>query len=279
MKIALCNEVLGHLDFAEQCRIAAALGYDGLEIAPFTLSSEPAGISQQLRNNYRAIAQDHGINITGLHWLLMAPDGLSITDNDKHIAQKTRDHMLAMVELCADLGGKTLVHGSPAQRMIAAGKDKESAVQTAMEHFHAVGEASHEAGLIYCIEPLARELTNFINRIDEALDLIGQIKGRGLATMLDTSAAWAAEDQSPEALLDQYLPAGKIAHVHFNDTNKRGPGQGMHPFASIIKILSKHRYAGTIGVEPFDYYPDGATAAARAIGYIRGLLEMQELQP
>ena len=34
MKFALCNEVLKELPFAEQCRAAAALGYDGLEVAP-----------------------------------------------------------------------------------------------------------------------------------------------------------------------------------------------------------------------------------------------------
>ena len=36
MKIALCNEVLGDLSLEAQCELAARLGYDGLEIAPFT---------------------------------------------------------------------------------------------------------------------------------------------------------------------------------------------------------------------------------------------------
>ena len=37
MKIALCNEVIREMDFASQCQYVAALGYDGLEVAPFTL--------------------------------------------------------------------------------------------------------------------------------------------------------------------------------------------------------------------------------------------------
>ena len=41
MKIALCNEVLGAMPLEEQCELAAALGYDGLEIAPFTLADAP----------------------------------------------------------------------------------------------------------------------------------------------------------------------------------------------------------------------------------------------
>lgn len=278
MKIALCNEVLGQIDFVEQCRIAAALGYDGLEIAPFTLSSQPTQISKGDRLAYRKIAQDHGLTITGLHWLLTAPEGLSITSADPIVAQKTRDHILGMVELCADLGGSTLVHGSPAQRQIDEEDQRDSAVARATEHFHAAGEASYEAGIVYCIEPLARELTNFINTIDEALAIIKQTGGRGLATMLDTSASWAAEQATPEELLRAHVPEGKIQHIHFNESNKRGPGQGNHQFSSIITTLCALDYRGTIGIEPFDYYPDGQMAAARAIGYIRGLLEMQELR-
>ena len=35
MRISLCNEVIAGLPFAQQCELAAALGYDGLEPAPF----------------------------------------------------------------------------------------------------------------------------------------------------------------------------------------------------------------------------------------------------
>ena len=37
MRIALCNEVLAGMPLERQCEYAADLGYDGLEIAPFTL--------------------------------------------------------------------------------------------------------------------------------------------------------------------------------------------------------------------------------------------------
>ena len=32
-------------------------------------------------------------------------------------------------------------------------------------------------------------------------------------------------------------------------------------------------YRGTVAIEPFDYVPDGPSAAAFAIGYLRGLQE------
>ena len=38
IRLGICNELFEGWDFAEVCRTVKALGYDGLEIAPFTLA-------------------------------------------------------------------------------------------------------------------------------------------------------------------------------------------------------------------------------------------------
>jgi len=55
MRIALCNEVLRGMPLKRQCEYAAALGYDGLEIAPFTLSDFPERISTAEATKIRTI--------------------------------------------------------------------------------------------------------------------------------------------------------------------------------------------------------------------------------
>src|SRR5206468_2472703 len=40
MKLSLCNEVIRDLPFERQCELAAELGYEGLELAPFTFGEE-----------------------------------------------------------------------------------------------------------------------------------------------------------------------------------------------------------------------------------------------
>ena len=47
MRIALCNEVVRTLHFAAQCELAAALGYDGVELAPFTVSDAPDQLTSE----------------------------------------------------------------------------------------------------------------------------------------------------------------------------------------------------------------------------------------
>ena len=273
MRIALCNEVLAGMPLERQCEYAARLGYDGLEIAPFTLSDSPEKISAADAAKIRATVEASGLVVTGLHWLLVQPEGLSLTDPDAAVRARTLDVMMHLVGLCAELGGKILVHGSPKQRQIAPGETHEVALARLRDALAQVALAAARAGVIYCIEPLSARETALVNTIAEAAELVRSIDHPNLRTMIDCSAAGLTETDSVPELIDRWLPTGLIAHIQVNDPNRRGPGQGEMKFAPIMAALKRHNYAGTIAVEPFDYSPDGPGVAAFSAGYLRGLRE------
>jgi len=273
MRIALCNEVLAGMPLERQCEYAARLGYDGLEIAPFTLSDAPEKISAAEAAKIRATVEASGLVVTGLHWLLVKPDGLSLTDPDAGVRGRTIEVMTRLTELCAELGGAVLVHGSPRQREVAPGETQAIALSRLQDGLAQAASAAAKAGVTYCIEPLSRRETSLVNTIAEAAELVRAIDHPHLRTMIDCSAAGQTEADSIPSLIDRWLPTGLIAHVQVNDPNRRGPGQGETKFAPILAALKRHNYAGTIAVEPFDYSPDGPTTAAFSAGYLRGLLE------
>jgi D-psicose/D-tagatose/L-ribulose 3-epimerase len=273
MRIALCNEVIAPMPFPKQCEYAAKLGYDGLEIAPYTFSDEPHRLGSAQIASARAAAADAGVAITGLHWLLVKPGGLSISTRDDATRRRTLDVMFALVDQCAELGGRYLVHGSPQQRRIDAGDTRQAALARAQECFAAVAVRAEKAGVIYCVEPLGADQTPLVNTLEEATQVVQAVGSRALRTMLDCSSAGRMETAPLPALVEKWLPPGMIAHVQVNDRNRRGPGQGEQRFAPLFAALVKHGYSGDVAVEPFDYVPDGPGAAARAIGYIRGILE------
>ena len=270
MRISLCNEVVRDLDFSAQCALAATLGYDGLEVAPFTLDAEaPHLLPASRRVELRRAAAEAGTAITSLHWLLVAPAGLSIASADPATRARTLDMIQRLVALCADLGGGYLVHGSPGQRRLEAEGDAGRA-EEAMAL--AAGWAA-EAGVTYVLEPLAARETNWATTVAEAAAIVRRIGAPALRTMIDVCAAGNGEAEPVVALLDRWLPGGLIAHVHLNDRNRRAPGQGEDRFGPILAALRRHGYAGICGVEPFDYVPDGPGSAAFAAGYLRGAME------
>jgi sugar phosphate isomerase/epimerase len=271
-RLALCNEVIRELPFARQCEIAAGLGYHGLEVAPFTLGADAYRMPEAERAAIRRAAADHGLAVSGLHWLLVAPEGLSITSADRATWERTVEVMRRLVDLCADLGGSYLVHGSPAQRRLDPA-DPAGSVERAVEAWAAVAGAAEAAGVLYCIEPLAPRETDFVNTLAEAAAIARRIGSGSLRTMLDTSAASVAEAEPLPDLVERWMPSGMMAHVQLNDRNRRGPGQGADRFLPVLAALKRQGYTGWLAMEPFDYEPDGPTCAARSIGYVAGLLE------
>src|SRR5436305_1259690 len=276
MRIALCNEVIAPMSFPKQCEYAAKLGYDGLEVAPYTLSDEPHRMGAAQLAAARSAAEDAGIAVTGLHWLLIKQAGLSISTRDDGVRKKPIDVMHTLIDQCAELGGRYLVHGSPHQRRIDPGETRAAAMARARDSFAAVAEHAAKAGVVYCIEPLSAEQTPLINTLEEAAQLVAEIGSPAVRSMLDCSSAGRMEKEPLPALLDRWLPKGVIAHVQVNDRNRRGPGQGEQRFAGVFGALRRHGYTGDVAVEPFDYVPDGPAAAARAIGYVRGIIEALE---
>ncbi len=270
MRISLCNEVVAELPFERQAALAAALGYAGLEVAPFTLDAQaPHLLSASRRAELRRMAEVEGAPITSLHWLLVAPAGLSITAADPALRARTLDVVQRLIGLAADLGATLLVHGSPKQRQVQEPGDAERA-EEAMAR---AGEWAAAHGLTYCLEPLDAGQTNWASTLAEAVDIVRRIGLPGLRTMLDVSAAGNGETEPAEALLRRFVPTGLIAHVHLNDRNRRGPGQGADRFAPVLRALRETGYGGFCAVEPFDYHPDGPASAARAIGYLSGVME------
>jgi D-psicose/D-tagatose/L-ribulose 3-epimerase len=273
MRIALCNEVIRELEFPAQCQLAKSLGYNGLELAPFTLGENPHQLGADERKRLRQTAEDAGIEIVGLHWLLLTPKGLSINTSDSVVREKTVKVMRGLIGLCAELGGKILVHGSPAQRTVPPDENPHDAWLRARDTFAAIAPDAEAAGVTYCIEPLSREECNFINTVADAVTMVESVGSPAIKTMLDHRAASLAEKESVPELLDRWLPTGLIRHIHVNDTNRRAPGQGDNRFIPVFAALRRNGYDGIVSVEPFNYLPSGPITAAVAIGYIRGVLE------
>ena len=116
MKLALCNEVLRHLPFEQQCARAAALGYTGLELAPFTLADDPSSLRERDALRLRGVAAEHGLVLCSLHWLLVQPAGLSLSTPDDALHARTVTFLKHLVDFAAACGASVLVHGSPKQR-------------------------------------------------------------------------------------------------------------------------------------------------------------------
>lgn len=272
MKIAICNELFQGWPIERVFEYAAQLGYDGVEIAPYTLADSVTEISPKRRTAIRRAAEKNGIEIVGLHWLLIKPEGLYINHPDEFIRIKTQEYIEALIHFCADLGGKVLVHGSPHQRTVKDGWDSRLAWDHAKETFEACLKVAQKRGVFYCIEPLSAPQTNFINSVAEALRMAKEIRHPSFKIMLDCRSA-SGQEKSVLGALIRALESHYLYHVHVNDADGRGPGFGETKFTPILKTLKDSSYQRYISVEVFQFDPDPQTIASRSLGYLKGILE------
>src|SRR6266849_6946315 len=163
MRYAICNETFEGWDHRRACRLVADLGYGGLEIAPFTLAPRITDVSREQRRTLRREAEECGLKIIGLHWLLAKTEGLQLTSPDETVRKRTAEYLVELARCCRDLGGELMVFGSPAQRRIPAGATREQAAEYALDTFRQALPGIVDCGVKVCLEPLTAQETDFIN--------------------------------------------------------------------------------------------------------------------
>jgi len=269
MRFATCNEQFEGWTFDRVCRFVREVGYDGLEVAPFTLADRVTDVSPAQRRDLADQAAASGIEILGLHWLLAKTDGLHLTSPDRDVRRRTSEYLVALAQACHDLGGDVMVFGSPKQRSLLPGVSLDRAYELAADTCAAVAPSLAALGVTLCMEPLSANETDFVNTCDDALRLVGMVAHPNFVLHLDVKAM-CSEATAPVELIRQH--GGEAGHFHANDANRRGPGFGDVDFVPIFEALRESGYDRWVSVEVFDYTPDPETIERRSLEYMRDCL-------
>ncbi|MCM8785070.1 MAG: sugar phosphate isomerase/epimerase [Candidatus Omnitrophica bacterium] len=269
MKIGICNEIFQDWELEEIFYYIKSVGYEGIEIAPFTLADDIRKIEKNTIEKIKNLSEKTGIKIIGTHWLLVKPEGLSISSKDPVIRKKTSDYLCKLVDFTSDISGELMVLGSPKQRKIGEGQTYEEVKQYLKEVIEPVLEECSKKSTYLCIEPLAKTETNFINKAEQAIEIIEEINHPNLKLHLDVKAMSDEGKPIPEIIEKS---AKYLKHFHVNDKNLLGPGFGEIDYKPIIDKLKEIGYSGWLSVEVFDFSPGPKIIAEKSLQYLKNFL-------
>jgi len=266
-RYAMCNEAFEGQPFGQVCRTLRGLGYQGIEIAPFTLAPDPLEISAEQRRTYRATMADEGLDFVGLHWLLVTPKQIHVTTPDQALRESSWTYVRNLIDLCADLGdGGIMVFGSPKQRSAAGGLTAEQATRNFIDGLAGIAPHAEERGVTILMEALPHSQSNVVHTLAEAVAVVQEINSPAVRTMFDCHNA--EDETGPHgALIEKYFDL--IRHVHVNEMDGGHPGTGNYDFVDIFRSLIKMNYRRWVSLESFDFAVGAERIASETITYLR----------
>lgn len=270
MKFAICNETFGERPFADTFSTIRKLGYTGVEIAPFTFApkEEPFDVrrvpAEQIVET-RMMAEDAGLEVVGLHWLLAKTEGFYLTSPDPTVRRHTAEYLRVLAEVCASLGGKIMVLGSPKQRNLLPGVSHEAAEAYAIEVLHAAIPTCSHLDVTIAIEPLGPAEGDFLLTAASGIRLVKMVDSAHCQLHLDVKAMNSEGRPIPDIIRES---APWLAHFHANDPNLLGPGMGNVDFRPIFAALKEINYKRWVSVEVFKYEPSADEIAQLSLEYM-----------
>jgi len=260
IRLAICNEMFEGWEVERICGTVAGIGYEGLEVAPFSLHDDARLMPADLRRRIRRALDASGLECAGLHWLLTKPPGLHIGTPDSSVRAETAAYVATLAEFCAELGGHEMVFGSPKSRDVPEGAKYEEYWRRSVDTIRAAAQGCEPHAVVIAMEPLARSISSFLNAAAEVRRFVAEVNHPLVKMTLDCYS-----------MGDEMVPRGQIvretgalcAHVHANDTTKREPGTGELDLGEVVSALRDVGYSGWMSLEVFEIDPDPETMARR----------------
>ncbi|MBE3064131.1 MAG: sugar phosphate isomerase/epimerase [Acidobacteria bacterium] len=247
-------------DLEVSLRKASALGYDGIELALL----HPGQIDP---GRIEALLGECGLELPMISsGQVFAEGGLCFTSPDREI----RDRAVARVKGLVDAAGRfhSMVNIGRVRGPLEPGRPRGISEERFLEALGETADYAGDRGVVIALEPVNRYELNFINRLDEAVEMIEKL-GRPNVKVMPDLFHMNIEEAGIES---SFLACGDhIGYVHFADSNRLAPGFGHLNFSIIIAVLNAIGYKGYVTAEILPV-PDPYTAAASAAKYVRTLL-------
>lgn len=272
MKFGICNEMFVNRQVCKVIEHVAELGFHGVELAPFTLTDDLESFPVGEQKKIARCAETNGIEIIGLHWLFVKPEGLHLTTPDDSVRRRTQDFFRKLIEIAVNTSGKILTLGSPDQRSFGENETQKVAVQRTVEFFQELAPELEASNITVALEPLELEHTNFMTRTVEVCEIVDAIGSKAIGITLDTHfLRWEYAEYGTSFASAFKLAGPRLVHLHIQDDNFLAPGTGNADFSEYIDAMRQIGWKAFISVETLGVKEEGQgeKIAADSIAFLR----------
>lgn len=270
---ALPSAFVVYRGFSECIPKAAQLGFNGVELALKRADEINPGQLQTL------LADNH-IEVSCISTgQVYADQGLMFTDPNPTNRAQLKLIFREFIDLAAEFGQLVnigRVRGQIGQRSEAelvphrrTGRSDSPAENLFIELAQELCDYAHPKGVTLILEPVNRYEIDFINSVEEGVELMKKVNRPNMMLMPDIFHM-NIEDRTIGPELAKHIEF--VQYIHFADSNRLAPGQGHLDFQKILNHLYHARYDGWVSVEILPK-PDPDTAARQSAEFLLPLIQ------
>jgi D-psicose/D-tagatose/L-ribulose 3-epimerase len=165
--------------------------------------------------------------------------------------QTSMNYMMKVIDQMVVLGSHSLigpVYSSVGRADAVPAAEYKQQWKTVVKNLKKVCKYAEKKGKQVCMEPLNRFETDFINTVDQALQMVADVGSPALKLHLDTFHMNIEEKDQAAAI----KKAGKLlGHFHACGSDRGTPGNDHIDWEPIAKALKAVRYKGDVVIESF----------------------------
>jgi sugar phosphate isomerase/epimerase len=238
---------------------AARLGFNGVELALKRADEiNPTHLQTLLADNQVEVS----CISTGQ---VYAAEGLMFTDPDAERRAQLRLIFRELIDLAAQFG--QLVNIGRVRGRIGE-KPQHEVEPLFIDLAQELCDYAAPKGVTLMLEPVNRYEIDFINSVEEGVELMKKVARPNMKLMPDVFHM-NIEDQTIGPELARHIDF--VEYIHFADSNRLAPGQGHLDFPTILHHLNKAQYDGWVSVEILPR-PDPDTAARQSAEFLLPLI-------
>ncbi len=194
-----------------------------------------------------------------------ADEGLMFTETDTVKRQRVTGIFKELIDLATDFG--QLVNIGRVRGQIGR-LPKPEAEDLFLEITRGLCDYAHPKGVTLILEPVNRYEIDFINNVEEGVELMKKVNRPNMKLMPDVFHM-NIEDRTIGPELAKHIDF--VKYIHFADSNRLAPGQGHLDFPKIMNSLFQAHYDGWVSVEILPN-PDPDTAARQSAEFLLPLI-------
>lgn len=276
MKLAVSNIAWPADHDIEVADLLQSSVVEGIEVAPTRIWPAPLDASPSEVKAHRGWWEERGLPIIAAQALLFGQPELTVFESGE-IRRRTIAYLEGIIEVCADLGAKVLVFGSPKNRRVGA-LSSETVEGIAVDFFGRLGEAASRAGAALVMEanPPAYG-ADYITSASAALDLVRKVNHPGFRLHLDSGCMTMSRDPVEEILGGA---ADVLSHFHISEPHLAPIGEGGVDHEFFGRLLNGSAYDRWVSIEmrltePFNIGDIERAVSTAEAAYISPLLTLQ----